>query len=183
MNNGNTEGPKAPARSAAVHGFAPVANVDAEVLILGTMPGPRSLTRAEYYAHPQNAFWRIIGEILGFDASVPYADRLQALRSARVGLWDVLRTCVREGASDSNIDEVGLVPNGFSEFFARHKEIRLVTFNGAKAESLYRRHVLPQLDLEGKRYLRLPSTSAAHASTSFEHKLRAWREVMQPADA
>ena len=174
--------PKAPPRSAAVHSFAPVANKDAEVLILGTMPGPRSLALAQYYAHPQNAFWRIMGEILGFDAAAPYTQRLQALRAARVALWDVLRSCVREGAADANIDEAGLIANEFGEFFLRHRRIRRVFFNGAKAESLYRRHVLGQLDMEGPRYLRLPSTSAAHASTPYTLKLEAWRDVVNPCD-
>ncbi len=166
---------------ALIHSFAPVADIDAQVLILGTMPGPRSLALGEYYAHPGNTFWRIMGELFGFDPASPYASRVCALGSARVAVWDVLRSCVREGALDANILGAGLVANDFREFFQCHTRIHSVYFNGSTAEALYRRYVLPQLGATPLACLRLPSTSPAHASASYERKLQAWRVVGQGA--
>jgi hypoxanthine-DNA glycosylase len=75
-----------------VKSFAPIEKADAKILILGSMPGEASLKAGEYYAHPRNLFWRIMGELLGFDPSLPYKERIQALKSARIALWDVLRS-------------------------------------------------------------------------------------------
>lgn len=163
-------------RNDQVRGFAPVADGNARVLVLGSMPGVASLQQARYYAHPRNAFWPIAGQVLGFDGSQEYHARLKALRSAGVALWDVLRACVRPGSLDSAISGQGLEPNDFAAFLEEHPGIRRICFNGAKAATLYRRHVLPVVAPAGMEYAALPSTSPAHAAAGFDAKLAAWRQ-------
>jgi len=171
---------RAPA-AARVRSFAPIADKRAEILILGSMPGEASLKAQQYYAHPQNAFWRIMAELLGFDSAAGYATRVRELKAARIAVWDVLQTCVREGSLDSDIQRDTQVANDFAAFLRAHAKIRRVFFNGAKAQACFAQHVLPRLDARGIRYARLPSTSPAHAALSFQRKLTAWRKIL-PAE-
>jgi hypoxanthine-DNA glycosylase len=167
--------------SSVVHGFEPVARRDAWLLILGSMPGEESLRVARYYANPRNAFWPILGDLLGFDTDAAYRDRLRALRGARIALWDVLRSCRRRGSLDANIDPRSLDANDFRAFFGRHRGIRRVLFNGGTAQTLFLRHVLPRLDDVRFTTQKLPSTSPANASWSYARKLRAWRSAVDGA--
>jgi hypoxanthine-DNA glycosylase len=149
------------------------------VLILGTMPGKVSLRERQYYAHPQNGFWRIIGGILGFDPASPYDARVAAVQSAGIAVWDVLKSCIRESSLDSAIDASSVVPNDFAAFLAEHPQIRRICFNGARAEALYMKHVRPRLAADpDARYLRLPSTSPANASLRLSEKARAWQAIL-----
>jgi TDG/mug DNA glycosylase family protein len=161
-----------------VHSFPPIESAGSRVLILGTMPGKVSLRERQYYAHPGNVFWRIVGDILGFDAHSAYEARAASLAASRIALWDVLRSCTRKSSLDSDIERATIVPNDFASFLARHPHIRRICFNGVKAEELYMRHVrpLPGHPLE-IHYVCLPSTSPANASVPFLEKLRAWRIV------
>lgn len=160
-----------------IHSFAPVADRSSRLLILGSMPGKASLLAREYYAHPRNAFWRIMGELFGVDPGAPYRERLVALGAAGIALWDVLGSCVREGSLDSDIDDASIVVNPFPEFLRAHPAIRTLCFNGAKAEASFRRHALPGLARGGAQlaFHRLPSTSPANASIAYPEKLAAWR--------
>jgi TDG/mug DNA glycosylase family protein len=160
-------------------GFPPITRSDARVLVLGSMPSEASLTKREYYAHPRNAFWAIMGRLFGATPDSPYDQRQQTLLEHRVAVWDVLRECHREGSLDMAIDAASEMPNDFATFFRRHGRIGTVFFNGQKAESAFRRHVLPSVEKSGRQldYLRLPSTSPAHAGRSFDQKLAAWIEV------
>lgn len=161
-----------------IFSFPPIESPDAHTLILGSMPGVMSLRLQQYYGHPQNAFWRIMGENLGFDPAGSYAQRTSALVERKVALWDVLAACVREGSLDSSIDSSSIVPNDFVAFFATHSRVRRIFFNGAKAESLYRRHVLPKVArVASLEHVRLPSTSPAHAGLPLAAKAQAWRVV------
>lgn len=166
-------------RRPRIRSFAPIAARNARVLVLGSMPGRRSLEARQYYAHRQNAFWRILGALLGFGPSSPYGARVRALSSARIALWDVLHSCVREGSLDTMIEDEAA--NDFRAFFRTHRAITHVFFNGAKAEASYRRHVLDAIDVP-LRYRRLPSTSPAHASLSYARKLAAWRAILKAED-
>jgi double-stranded uracil-DNA glycosylase len=162
-----------------VHSFPPIASRTSRVLILGTMPGRVSLRERQYYAHPQNGFWRIVGEIVGFDPASSYEVRLASIRTADIALWDVLKSCTRPGSMDSAIEPLTAVPNDFAGFFAEHAQIRRVCFNGAKAEALFMRHVRPRLAAHPEvRYLRLPSTSPANAALPFRAKLQAWQAIV-----
>ncbi|MDO9424912.1 MAG: DNA-deoxyinosine glycosylase [Methylobacter sp.] len=160
--------------------FDPIADFNAELLILGSMPGQESLTASQYYANRRNAFWKIMAEILGFDPDSCYDTRLHALKTARIALWDVLQSCTRTGSLDARIDANSITANDFRNFFDTHQNIRAVFFNGAKAESAYRQHVLPTVSSVAVSYRRLPSTSPAHASLSYEQKLQRWQAALRP---
>ncbi|HEU4773137.1 MAG TPA: DNA-deoxyinosine glycosylase [Lysobacter sp.] len=162
--------------TARLHSFPPIAPADARVLILGSMPGVRSLRENRYYAHPQNRFWPFMGRLLDIDPALPYAERCSALSAAGIALWDVLASCEREGSLDSAIRDDTAHPNDLGGLFAACPGLSTVLFNGAKAESSFRRFVAPQLTVDGRRYLRLPSTSPANASQRPADKLEAWRE-------
>jgi double-stranded uracil-DNA glycosylase len=166
------------AKAVLVQSFAPVADRRAEVLILGSMPGRDSLAAGQYYAHPRNLFWAIMAALLGFEPQLRYRERLNALRTARIALWDVMHSCKRAGSLDASIEAGTIEPNDFASFFGRHRRIARVFFNGTTAEATYLRHVLPSVEPLGLRYARLPSTSPAHAALSFEMKLAAWRVVL-----
>ncbi|MCG6965615.1 MAG: DNA-deoxyinosine glycosylase [Chromatiaceae bacterium] len=160
-----------------IHSFPPIAAGSAQRLILGSIPGKASLLARQYYAHPRNAFWPIIEAVFGISATLAYDERCAYLRARGVAVWDVLKTCTRTSSLDSDIDAASIVPNDFAAFFAGHPGIQMVYFNGAMAEKAFRRHVLPALpDAMGRiPCVRLPSTSPANASFSFERKLQMWR--------
>jgi TDG/mug DNA glycosylase family protein len=162
-----------------IYSFPPISDPASRLLILGSMPGKASLRAKQYYAHPQNAFWRITAALLGFDAAAPYELRVEALRECGIALWDVMKSCTRESSLDSDVVESSIVPNAFPSFLRAHPRIRTVCFNGAKAEASFQKYVLPKLGAIGDlAYYRLPSTSPAHASLSFAKKLAAWRAVL-----
>jgi len=160
------------------HSFPPIESDNSSILILGTMPGKASLQAQQYYAHPRNAFWKIISEILGSNAENTYEARTSSIIAAKIALWDVLKSCTREGSLDSNIDNDTIVLNDIASFFNNHSHIHKVCFNGAKAEILYMRHVQPSLrSFSSIEYIRLPSTSPANAAISFDKKLQAWKAI------
>jgi double-stranded uracil-DNA glycosylase len=150
------------------------------VLILGSMPGEMSLRMGRYYAHKQNTFWKIMGELIGAGPEVDYSVRLARLQASKIGLWDVLMSCERSGSLDSAIKPASMRPNDFATLFAAHPALTHVFFNGATAEHTYRRFVLPALPATYAhlQYRRLPSTSPAHAALTFEEKLQRWREIL-----
>lgn len=161
-----------------VHSFPPIENRKARLLILGSMPGRASLTANKYYAHPQNAFWPIMGALVGADPALPYRTRVAALRAAGIALWDVLASCEREGSLDADIRHDSVVVNDFASFFAAHPKITDVLFNGGMAETCFRRYVAPVIDSTSLRFARMPSTSPANASLSRGRKLDAWRTAL-----
>lgn len=160
--------------SELLYGLPPIAGDDAESLILGNMPSVMSLSAQQYYANPRNAFWRITGEIFGFDASAPYDVRAAALTANGIAVWDVLRSCRRVGSLDSAVEPESMVPNDFGQFFEQHPSITRVFFNGAASEKNFNRLVRVMPDFQ---YQRLPSTSPAHTMPYVE-KLTLWREAI-----
>lgn len=162
-------------------GFPPVSSPDARVLVLGSLPGEKSIEMQQYYAQARNAFWPIMGELCGASPSLVYPRRLERLRAAGIALWDVLAAGERRGSLDSAIVPSSMVVNDFAAFFAAHPAIRFVAFNGSKAAELFRRRVLPTLPGEYARLemTRLPSTSPANASYSFERKLASWTAALR----
>lgn len=156
--------------------FDPVVTPGSRVLVLGTMPGAMSLARQEYYGFRHNAFWRIMAALTGA-VQVPeaYAEKVEMLRRAGIALWDVCRSCRREGSLDSNIlDEA---PNDIAALLTAYPLIRIVVFNGGPAHRLFKKHIgLPVIG-EGREVLVMPSTSPANASYSFARKLDAWSEL------
>lgn len=156
-------------------GFPPIAAPGAEILILGSMPGLASLEAAEYYAHPRNAFWPIMGDLFGAGPGLPYAARVAALISARVAVWDVLQLCVRPGSLDTDIR--GEVPNDFAAFFAAHPTIRRIGLNGGKAAASFRKYAAGHMSTGAEAVL-LPSTSPAHAARRLDEKRELWRSAL-----
>ncbi|MBU1363736.1 MAG: DNA-deoxyinosine glycosylase [Gammaproteobacteria bacterium] len=163
-------------------GFPPVADRSARVLVLGSLPGKASLAAQAYYANRQNVFWRIMGDLLGAGPELPYGQRLEKLQAAGIALWDVIAAGERPGSLDSAIVRDSVCVNDFSAFFAVHRGIGRVFFNGAAAEATFRRHVLPGLAGEKPELIRLPSTSPAHAASSYADKLAAWSAIVAPVN-
>lgn len=154
--------------------FDPVVDADTRLLILGSLPGDASLRAAQYYAHPQNAFWRLVGGIVEVDlAALPYPDRLVALQAAGVGLWDVIARAVRPGSLDGAIRDAEAAD--LNRLIERLPRLRAVAFNGATAARIGRRTLGagPHLCL-----IDLPSSSPAH-TRSPASKAEAW-SVLKP---
>lgn len=158
-----------------IRGLPPVVSDASRVLILGSMPGDASLKAGQYYAHPRNAFWRIMSELFGAGPLLPYEQRVDRLQDAGIALWDSLHSCVRPGSLDASI--TAEEANDFAAFFAEHPRITHIYFNGAKAEATFRRRVLPILSNDQHIFVRLPSTSPAHAAMPFEVKVQAWSVI------
>ena len=173
----NSDKPNAPLRC-----LAPIESQHAVVLILGSMPGKASLQAQQYYAHPRNAFWQIMGSIVGAHPAMAYVERTKKLRTSGIALWDVLAACARDGSLDADIDMTSIRINEFAIFFATHREITDVLLNGTKAQDCFARHVLPSLTHRKPRIHRLPSTSPANASIPYADKLAAWRAAVTTAN-
>lgn len=161
-------------------GFPAIAHANARVLVLGSLPGRASLEKREYYAQPQNVFWKIMGEIAGAGRKLPYEERLVRLMRQGIALWDVVHEAERTGSLDADIRND--VPNDFADFFRTHTRIEIICFNGAKAAELYELSVLRDLAEHDQEIPRvtLPSTSPAHSSMRFEQKLEHWRAALLP---
>lgn len=159
---------------ARIECFPPVALGDARLLILGTMPSVESLRQSFYYAHPRNAFWPVMAEVLGAPVPETVEEKRALLTGHRVALWDVARSCVRPGSLDSAMRDV--LPNDFGALFARCPKIERILFNGDTARKLYMRLVgrMP----EGCDWARMPSTSPAY-TLPYARKLEAWRAGME----
>jgi len=162
-----------------VQSFPPIENPTARTLILGSMPGRESLRAGQYYAHRRNAFWPIMGDLIGAVPTLPYEARTQILKSAGIALWDVLASCTRHSSMDADIDTGSISPNNFTSFFLKHPGITHVFFNGCMAEKCFHKHVLSLLEHQPLCYQRLPSTSPANASMRYEQKLKAWKVILQ----
>lgn len=164
-----------------IYSFEPVAGSHAKILILGSMPGEASLAANQYYAHPRNAFWPIIMQLLQIHPDASYEEKIQALKSSRIALWDVLKSCRRTGSLDSMIKTDTQIINDFQSFFGIHKKITHVFFNGGKAETCFMRHVFPENNLGLIQLSRLPSTSPANAQLSFTDKCGIWHAMIHLA--
>jgi hypoxanthine-DNA glycosylase len=159
-----------------LEGLAPVIAADTRLVILGSFPGAASLAAQQYYGHPRNALWALLSALWDTDlVALDYAARLAELRRRRVGLWDVYRSCEREGSLDSAIRVP--VPNDLARLVALAPGLQAVAHNGA--ESARSRRLTEAL---GIGVHTLPSTSPANASWSFERKLAAWRAVFSRYD-
>jgi len=152
-------------------GLPPVISRRTRLVVLGSFPGAASLDSRQYYAHPRNQFWPLLSALWQTDlAALPYARRLAELRERGLGLWDVYASCRREGSLDSAIEDAEL--NDLASLRRRAPALALVAHNGG--ESARAMHVTAALGLP---VARLPSTSPANASWSFERKLATWRAV------
>jgi hypoxanthine-DNA glycosylase len=158
-------------------GLAPVIAPDTRILILGSFPGAASLAAQQYYAHPRNQFWKLVGALVGEDLyALPYAERLPRLRAHRFGLWDVLAACEREGSLDAAIRKPAA--NDFARLQRLCPELETVGFNGQTSGKF-----APQFAQAGYRTVVLPSSSPAHMALTFEQKLAIWRTLVDAGTA
>jgi len=150
-------------------GFPPIIDRATQTLILGSFPSAASLAARQYYAHPRNQFWRLLGALLDEPlAELAYAERGARVLAHRVGIWDVLGACRRPGSLDADISDAR--PNDFALLRRRAPSLRRVLFNGAAAG-----RYAAQFIAAGFTTGILPSSSPAHASRSYEQKLALWR--------
>ncbi|WP_296942198.1 DNA-deoxyinosine glycosylase [uncultured Massilia sp.] len=154
-------------------GLAPVIDPATRILILGSFPGAASLAAGQYYAHPRNQFWKLVGALVGEDLySLPYAERLPRLLAHRFGLWDVLAACERAGSLDAAIRKPAA--NDFARLRLLCPALETVGFNGRTSGKF-----APQFAAHGYRTVVLPSSSPANAAMSFDGKLQYWRQLME----
>jgi double-stranded uracil-DNA glycosylase len=153
-------------------GFPPVVGPGARILILGTLPGTASLQQQQYYAHPQNAFWKMLDYLFDIPAKAPYIERCESVKEAKLAIWDVCHSACRPGSLDSAIDADSVIANNIPDLLASYPEIELIAFNGNTAATLFKKHIKTFLLTDT---VTLPSTSPAHASLRFEEKLERWR--------
>ena len=160
-------------------GFSCIADEKARVLVLGSLPGQMSLRHQQYYAHPRNSFWRIMGELFEAGPQLPYSERAARLVQQGIALWDVCATANRPGSLDSNIQPDTVLRNDFAGFFNTHPQIKMICCNGGASARMYQRLVMPQLaaSYQTLRLEPLPSTSPAHAGMTFEEKLQRWSVI------
>lgn len=162
-------------------GLAPVIGPDPAVLILGSFPSVRSLAAGEYYAHPQNAFWRIMGAIGCVDSEeASYTRRCASLTGSGIALWDVVASCRREGSGDAQIRDP--VPNDIARLLDEHRGIRIIALNGKTGAERWLKWFFPDLvSADRPAVITLPSTSPANARLTREAKISAWRIVAHAA--
>ncbi len=159
-------------------GLEPVISCDSKTLILGTLPGDKSIEEKEYYANKSNQFWKVIYGIFG-DSSIPqnYDEKISYLKARNIALWDVLLSGVREGSSDKKIRNP--VANDFNSIFTRYGSIETVVFNGSNAAAYYTKLVSSSLLDKGKSCITLPSTSGSNTRMTIEEKIQRWRTIKE----
>ena len=148
--------------------FSPIADELTEILILGSLPGERSLEIQQYYGHAQNRFWKII-------SALTLTQRLQKkklLLENKIAVWDVVKEAKRKGSLDTNI--VGEIPNDLNWFIENHKKLKIIAFNGSKSQKLFDKYFQRKPHLT---YLHLPSTSPANANYNFARLLESWKAI------
>lgn len=153
--------------------FAPIADENTQILILGSLPGDKSLQLNQYYGHPRNRFWRVLAKITNSNLPTNYEEKINLLRQNKIGVWDVIHTAKRIGSLDTNILEE--IPNDLSGFIKSHSNLKTIVFNGSKSRTLFDKYFTRKPDLK---YLPMPSTSPANAAFSFEKLCEIWREIL-----
>ena len=157
-----------------VHGFEPIFNQESKVLILGSMPSPKSRENGFYYGHPQNKFWRVISEVLSQPLPVTNDEKRSFLLDHNIAVWDVLHSCKMQGADDTTIKEP--IANDLSSIFELTK-IKAIFTTGTKATSLYKKYCLNQT--KGILPIYLPSTSPANCKHyNYEDLVDAYRVIL-----
>ena len=165
----------APTEHPTLQGLPPAIDSRCALLVLGSFPGVASLQAQQYYGHPRNQFWPLLGAIWGLDlVALPYAQRLATAQARGLGLWDVYASCQRPGSLDADIRHAK--PNDLARIRALAPGLRVVAHNGGESA-----RARAQTLALGLPVLRLPSSSPANASWSFERKLVAWRAAFRQA--
>jgi len=153
--------------------FDPISGPDTTILILGTIPGDKSLELGEYYGHPRNKFWKIISTITGNELPMTYEAKKALLLKTTIGVWDVAHKAIRKGSLDSAI--LNEEPNDLESFIENHTNLKVIGFNGAKSQALYDKHFSRK---SGIKYIALPSTSPANTTLTFDTSCEQWRQLL-----
>lgn len=168
-----------PPEAGRLYGLAPIVDIKTRVLVLGSFPSVASLRTQQYYAHPQNHFWKILQALWPADPLPPaYTDCCAWVLAHGLGIWDVYASCEREGSLDSAIRNARV--NDFASLKAQCPRLQLIVHNGGESFR-HAKLVRTSLGVEHFPLIKLPSTSPANASWSFERKLVAWRDAMTQA--
>ena len=154
--------------------FDPISDTNTTVLILGTMPGDKSLELGEYYGHARNRFWKIISTITENNLPLTYSDKKKLLLTSKIGIWDVAHSAKRKGSLDSAIQEE--VPNDIDTFISRHSKLKIIAFNGSKSEKLFDKYFNRNSRI---RYISLPSSSPANTGIDFEAICNKWKQILK----
>ncbi|MBB6331050.1 hypoxanthine-DNA glycosylase [Chryseobacterium sediminis] len=156
-----------------ISSFQPLIDTQSRIIILGSIPGVKSLEKQQYYAHPQNKFWKIIFELLNEEFTEDYTQRIETLKKHHIALWDVIDSCERKGSLDSEIKNEEA--NQIAELLEEHPTVKAIFCNGGKSYKNLQK-------LLGKNYklpiFLLPSTSPLH-TVSFEKKLEEWKRILE----
>lgn len=154
-----------------ISSFPPIVDKSSKILILGSVPGVKSLQMQQYYAHPQNNFWKLMFHLVDTEFSSDYHTRLQLLKKHRIALWDVIESCERKGSKDTDIKSE--IDNDIQELINSHPNIKIIFCNGQKSYKNL-------LKVVGKNFIIpiivLPSTSPLH-TIKFEEKLEQWKII------
>ena len=155
-----------------ISSFPPIIDAQSEILILGSIPGVKSLEKQQYYAHPQNKFWKIIFELLNEDFTDDYIQRIETIKKHHIALWDVIDSCERKGSLDSEIRNEEA--NQIEELLEKYPNIKAIFCNGGKSYKNLQKVL-------GKNFripiFLMPSTSPLH-TVSFEKKLEDWKAIL-----
>jgi len=164
-----------------ITGFPPISHKQAKILILGSMPSEMSILKQQYYGHQRNVFWPIMLTMFNKPMDISYKQRQQLLIQNNIAVWDVLQSCNREGSLDAAIKMDSIKVNDFHHFLTVHQKIETICFNGAKAQAIYNKYVLPQIKNEFSElsYIKLPSTSPAYAAMNLQQKMSIWSNSLQ----
>ena len=155
--------------------FDPISDAASSILILGSLPGDKSIELGEYYGHPRNRFWIIIATITNNAIPLSYPDKTALLLKTKIGVWDVAHSANRVGSLDSAIKDVE--PNDLDGFIASHKNLKVIGFNGTKSQALHDKYFERKT---GIKYISLPSTSPANSRIGFDSICAHWRQLLIP---
>jgi len=152
--------------------FTAIIPQNAKILILGSLPGDLSIVHDQYYAHPQNRFWKVLFALFEQEFTTNYFEKIALLHQQQIALWDVCASAIRPGSMDTAISEV--IPNSINQLLEEHPSITTVIFNGQKAQKLFDKYFRRQENLN---YITLPSTSPANAQFNLERLLLQWEII------
>ena len=152
--------------------FSPIIYNDTKILILGSLPGKKSLELKQYYGHARNRIWKILSHLTGSDIPIAYQQKVELLNKNKIGLWDVAHSARREGSLDSNIKDES--PNDIEKLLDNYSSIKVIGFNGKKSEKMFYKYFYEKPNIK---YLYLPSTSPANMAISFEDICNRWSEL------
>lgn len=158
-------------------GLSAIENKDSEILILGTLPGIKSLELGEYYSNPSNKFWHILSQTYENTIPISYKNKIEWLHKHKIAIWDILKAAVRDGSLDSNIQHPEA--NDILSFISSHPHLRMIVFNGSKSQEYFNKYIGHTRIPRGIKLIVLPSTSSANTHLTFNEKIKQWSKILE----